>query len=197
MTAVALVDSGGANIGSVRYALARLGVEAPLTDDWNVIRGAERVILPGVGAAGRAMETLQRNGLKERLPALTQPVLGICLGMQLMFDSSEEDDVGCLGILPGRVKQLIGDAAHRIPHMGWNHIERLREHPLLDGLDNNAHAYFVHSYALDCDETTLASATHGRSFAAISGRENFLAAQFHPERSAKTGHQILKNFLRF
>ena len=193
---LALVDSGGANIGSVRYALARLGVETTMTSDWDVIRKSERVILPGVGAAGAAMAVLDRHGLTDRLARLTQPVLGICLGMQLLFDGSDEDNTRCLGVIPGRARLLPRDEARRVPHMGWNALHIKRDHALLDRLPEDAHAYFVHSYAIEDGAHTLATTSHGIDFCAMAGHHNFVAAQFHPERSASTGRIILENFLR-
>lgn len=192
---VALVDSGGANIGSVRYALGRLGVEASLTDDAAAIRQADHVILPGVGAAGAAMRVLRENGLDAVIPTLAQPVLGVCLGMQLLYERSEEDDVACLGVFAGAVRRLAGSDACRIPHMGWNALRVVRDHPLVAGLAEDAHAYFVHSYACDVDTASVAVTDHDRTFSAIVAKDNFMAAQFHPERSAEAGAQILRNFL--
>lgn len=192
---VVLIDSGGANIGSVRYALERLGVEAPLTADADLIRGAGRVILPGVGAAGAAMAMLRDRGLVEVIRSLQQPLLGICLGMQLLFEASEEGDVPCLGLLPGKVTRMRGEEGIRIPHMGWNALTPLAPHPLLDGIDAGAQAYFVHGYCAPVTTDTLATCTHGQTFAAVVGRGNRFGAQFHPERSAGTGARLLRNFL--
>ena len=192
---VVLIDSGGANIGSVRYALERLGVDAPLTADADLIRGADRVILPGVGAAGTAMALLRECGLAEVIRGLQQPLLGICLGMQLLFDASEEGDVSCLGLLPGTVTRLHGGDGIRVPHMGWNALTPLRGHPLLDGIPDGAQAYFVHSYCAPVTADTLATCTHGQTFAAVVGRGNRFGAQFHPERSADVGVRLLQNFL--
>lgn len=192
---VVLIDSGGANIGSVRYALERLGVDAPLTADADVIRGADRVILPGVGAAGTAMALLRQRGLVEVIRGLEQPLLGICLGMQLLFDASEEGDVPCLGLLPGTVTRIRGGEGLRVPHMGWNALTPLREHPLLDGIPEGEQAYFVHGYCAPVTADTLATCTHGQTFAAVVGRGNRFGAQFHPERSAEVGARLLQNFL--
>ncbi len=193
---VAIVDSGGANIGSVRYALQRLGASSELTSSEAVIRAADRVILPGVGAAEAGMQALHRNGMAKVISSLTQPVLGICLGMQLMFESSAEDGgTDCLGIFPGRAERFINTPQRRVPHMGWNQLDRVRQHPLLQGISSNAFAYFVHSYALPVGADTLAQSDYGVPFAAIVQRDNFHAAQFHPERSAAVGAQLLKNFL--
>lgn len=192
---VVLIDSGGANIGSVRYALERLGVDAPLTSDAEVIRGADRVILPGVGAAAAAMALLHDRGLVEVIRGLQQPLLGICLGMQLLFDASEEGGVACLGLLPGTVARLHGGEGIRVPHMGWNGLSPTREHPLLAGIAADAQAYFVHGYCAPVTRDTLATSTHGQTFSAVVGRGNRFGAQFHPERSAEVGARLLRNFL--
>lgn len=192
---VVLIDSGGANIGSVRYALERLGVDAPLTADAEVISGADRVILPGVGAAAAAMALLRERGLVEVIRDLQQPLLGICLGMQLLFDASEEGEVSCLGLLPGKVTRLRGGGGIRVPHMGWNALTPVREHPLLEGIPDGAQAYFVHGYCAPVTADTLATCTHGQTFASVVGRGNRYGAQFHPERSAEVGARLLQNFL--
>jgi len=193
---VAVIDSGGANIGSVCYALERLGVSAALTADIAVIRAAERVILPGVGAAAPAMARLRELGLVDTLRALTQPLLGICLGMQLLFEGSEEGDVACLGLLPGRVRKLQAAPGIRIPHMGWNQLEPCAASPLLDGVEAGDQAYFVHSYAAPVSADCIAACRHGEPFAAMVQRGLIAGAQFHPERSAAVGARILGNFLR-
>lgn len=194
---VVLVDSGGANIGSVRYALQRLGVDAELTSDRKAIESADRVILPGVGAAAPAMATLRAAGLVETLRGLDKPLLGICLGMQLLFESSAEGEVQCLGRLPGRVRKLEAGQGVRIPHMGWNRLRRLSTaSPLLAGIDDGAFAYFVHSYAAPVSADCVASSEHGGAFAAVVQRGRVMGAQFHPERSAATGARLLENFLR-
>lgn len=192
---VALIDSGGANIGSVRYALERLGVRAELTADAERIAGADRVILPGVGTAGAGMARLNQLALVEVVRGLTQPLLRICLGMQLLFEASEECDAPCLGLLPGTVRKLAGSEGIRVPHMGWNALKPLRDDPLLDGIDAGEQAYFVHGYAATVSEDALATATHGSEFAAVVRRGNRWGAQFHPERSASVGARLLENFL--
>jgi len=191
---IAVVDSGGANISSVLHALRRLGAEPVFTADADAIRTAERVILPGVGAAGRAMEVLGKYGLVEVIRALTQPVLGICLGMQLLFESSEEDDAQLLGLIPARLQRLLQTRGLRVPHMGWNAIANLRPDPLTEDLDGNWF-YFVHSFAAPLGEWTLSSATHGAPFSAVVRQGNFLGAQFHPERSAAAGASLLRHFM--
>ena len=192
---VVIVDGGGANIASLNLALQRLGYTGQLSSDPAVIRAASHVILPGVGAARAAMERLQKTGLVSVIPELRQPVLGICLGLQLLFESSEEDDVTCLGILPGRVRRFAPAPERPIPHMGWNQITRKRESPLLDGVPDDSYFYFVHSYAADVSDDTIATTDYGRPFTAVAGRGNFDAAQFHPERSGLLGARILENFL--
>lgn len=193
---VALIDSGGANIGSVRHALARLGAEVVFTADAETIRAADRVILPGVGAAAPAMAKLRASGLIGTLRTLERPLLGICLGMQLLFESSEEGEVECLGLLPGRVTKLAESEGVRVPHMGWNRLEPIRSSTLLDGLPDGAQAYFVHSYAVPIGDDCVAACTHGVRFAAVVQRGRVAGAQFHPERSAAVGARVLENFLR-
>ena len=193
---LAIVDSGGANIASVRFALERLGVQSELTADPVVIRAAERVILPGVGAASEGMKRLQAKGLIDCVRTLKQPVLGVCLGMQLLFEESEEDGgVQTLGLIPGRVALLPDSPGVTVPHMGWNNLAIKRDTPLLRGFDATTRFYFVHSFAGPVNEFTLASCEHGTAFAAVVQRGNFSGVQFHPERSGAAGAQLLKNFL--
>ncbi|MGH8182824.1 MAG: imidazole glycerol phosphate synthase subunit HisH [Rhodanobacteraceae bacterium] len=192
---VVLVDSGGANIGSLQYALRRLGVEAALTSDAGTIRRAERVILPGVGAAAPAMAQLRAAGLIEVLRGLTQPVLGVCLGMQLLCTHSEEGDVDGLGVIDARVHKLDAATGLRVPHMGWNRVDAVAPHPLFAGEAGSGWAYFVHSYAVPMCRDTLATCEHGAPFSAAIGRDNFMGVQYHPERSAALGLAVLRNFL--
>ncbi len=191
---IAVVDSGGANIASVLHALRRLGVDPKFTDDPAEIRQADRVILPGVGAAGRAMEVLDEHGLIPVIQSLQQPVLGICLGMQLLFESSEEDDARLLGLIPGRLTRLEEIDGLRVPHMGWNAITNQAPDTLTEPLDG-MWFYFVHSFAAPVSEWTLSTSTHGTDFSAIVRKGNFYGAQFHPERSAKAGARLLRGFL--
>ena len=191
---VVVVDSGGANISSVLHALRRLGAEPDFTSDANIISKADRVILPGVGAAGRAMDVLRSHALTDVLRGLTQPVLGICLGMQLLFESSEEDDADLLGLIPARLEKLDGTRGLRVPHMGWNAIENQQADPLISELDRKWF-YFVHSYAAPLGSWTLSTSTHGSKLSAIVRQNNFYGAQFHPERSATAGAQFLRGFL--
>lgn len=192
---LAIIDSGGANINSVRHALRRLGTEPVFTADATTIRNADRVILPGVGAAGAAMSRLRELDLLDCIRELRQPVLGICLGMQLLFERSDEDAVACLGIIPGKLQKMQAADGLRVPHMGWNTTKAVRQDPLLNGLPEDPWFYFVHSYSAPTGESTLATCTHGKPFAAIVRQQNFYGAQFHPERSARYGARLLSNFL--
>jgi glutamine amidotransferase len=190
---VVLVDAGGTNIGSMRYALRRLGVDACVSDDASKIQSATHVILPGVGAAAPGMKRLRDAGLVDVMCALEQPVLGVCLGMQLLFEHSEEGDTECLGVVPGRVQRL-ADHRVRVPHMGWNTTTVEKENHVLDKTDEG-YAYYVHSYAAPLGDFTVAISTHGETFSAMIQRRNFFGAQFHPERSASLGAKVLQNFL--
>lgn len=193
--AVVVIDAGGANLGSVRYALERLGARPRIASDADGLHGAERVILPGVGAAAPAMRLLRERGFAEALPALDVPLLGICLGMQLLFEHSEEGDVDCLGLLPGVVRHLRPAPGLRVPHMGWNRLRARLASPLLAGIDDGAWAYFVHGYAVEPGADCVADASHGSALAAVVERGRVAGAQFHPERSAATGARLLRNFL--
>jgi imidazole glycerol-phosphate synthase subunit HisH len=192
---VVLVDACGGNTGSVSYALQRLGIAAPLTSDAALIRAATHVILPGVGAAAPGMQRLHEAGLVEVIRDLTQPVLGVCLGMQLMFEGSEEGDTTCLGIIPGQVRRFPRQDGVRVPHMGWNRLDIDCDSNLFAGLAERPYVYFVHSYAAPVTNDTLASTDHGGRFAALVRHRNFHGMQFHPERSGAAGAQLLKNFL--
>jgi len=195
MPKVVLIDAGGTNIGSVRYALQRLGVDAPLSSDADEIRAATHVILPGVGAAAPGMARLRETGLVDVVRGLAQPVLGVCLGMQLLFDHSEESDTTCLGLVPASLRLFAKSDRLRVPHMGWNSLQVERSNPLLKGIDTGAFAYFVHSYAAPVGDYTLASCDYGGAFSAVVQRGNFYGAQFHPERSASVGARLLQNFI--
>jgi imidazole glycerol-phosphate synthase subunit HisH len=193
---LAIIDSGGANIASLQMAVERLGVPADLTTDPERLRSASHVILPGVGAAADCMGRLRQAGLVDTIRELKQPLLGICVGMQLLFESSEEGDVPCLGLLPGRVQRLPHRAGLPVPHMGWNQLEFNRSTALLNDIAAGDYVYFVHSYAAPLGEATLATTTYGDPFTAVVQRDNVYGAQFHPERSARIGAQLLRNFLR-
>jgi glutamine amidotransferase len=191
-----IIDSGGANLASLQFAFERLGAKTRVSAEAAEITSAARVILPGVGSAGDAMTRLRKNGVADLLPSLTQPVLGICLGMQLLFERSEEGNTDCLGILPDEVKRLQPAQGRPVPHMGWNQLSPLREDPLLEGISADDYVYFVHSFAVRVSDMTLASADYGSALSAIVRRGNFWGTQFHPERSAQTGARVLANFLR-
>jgi glutamine amidotransferase len=192
---VVIVANGGANIASLQFALERLEVTAALSADFGRIRAATHVILPGVGAAADAMARLKRDRLDELLPELRQPVLGICLGMQLLFEVSDEGQTRCLGIIPGRATRFAEAPGRPVPHIGWNTLDLMRPSPLFAGIEAGSYAYFVHSYALPLSEGTVASTDYGCPFTACVQRDNFFGTQFHPERSAALGARVLNNFL--
>ena len=195
MIRLAIIDSGGANIASLRFAIERLGIDSQVTTDAMTVRAATHVMLPGVGAAADCMERLRSANLIETIRSLRQPLLGVCVGMQLLFESSEEGNVACLGLLPGRVQRFADREGLPVPHMGWNQIEFARPSPLLDDVASGDHMYFVHSYCAPVNESTVATTTYGEPFAAIVRRGNVFGAQFHPERSARAGSLVLRNFL--
>jgi len=192
---VVIVANGGANIASLQFALQRLEAASVVSADAAQIRAASHVILPGVGAAADAMSRLRGNRLDSLIPTLQQPVLGICLGMQLLYEASQEGDARCLGIIPGRAALLERSADRPVPHMGWNTLEIRRPCALLEGLADGDYAYFVHSYALGVSAATVASTGYGAPFSACVQWRNFYGAQFHPERSAAVGARLLGNFL--
>lgn len=195
MSGLVIIDSGGANLGSVRSALQRLGVDATVTLDADAIRNADRLILPGVGAAAPIMQRLRDSGIADLLRELRTPLLGICVGMQVLFERSAEGDTACLGLLPGTVQKVAAQPNARVPHMGWNRLRRERESSLLDNIDDGAYAYFVHSYAAPVDDVCTASVEHGKCYAALVQHGHIAGVQFHPERSAETGARLLRNFL--
>lgn len=189
---LAVVDLGCGNLGSVAIALDRLGAEYSVTTDPDAISAAERVILPGVGAAGYAAERIGALGLREPLRNLTQPVLGICLGMQLLFEGSEEDGAECLGVIPGSIRRLDPAPGIRVPHMGWSKLELRGEVP---GLRDGDYVYFAHSFAAEPGPHAVAIAHHGREVPAVVRHRNFTGAQFHPERSGEAGTRFLSSFV--
>ena len=191
---IAIIDYDTGNLCSVVNALGRLGAEYTVTSDPNTIRAADRVLLPGVGEAHMAMAKLRERGLTEVIPSLTQPVLGICIGLQLMCAHSEESDTPCMGIFPNRVRKFpAGDL--KVPHMGWNTIEQLRS-PLFRDLAEGTYVYYVHSYAPELGADTIATTTYGITFSGAIARDNFFGTQFHPEKSGRAGEIILQNFLK-
>ncbi len=195
--AVAVIDSGVANLESVMGALRRLQADAVTTSDAAAISKASHVILPGVGAAAPAMKKLHDKNLVEVIRNLKQPVLGICLGMQLLFGHMDESEgVDGLGLIKGTVTLLPSTPNNPVPHMGWNNLMiKQPAHPLLRNVPDNSFVYFVHSYAAPVSEATLAATNYGTDFTAMAARDNFHGCQFHPERSSAVGSQILKNFL--
>ena len=192
---VGLVDAGGANLGSVRYALERLGVAVRMVREPAGLEGASRVILPGVSTAARVMGRLHELGLVQTLRTLEAPLLGVCVGMQLLFELSEEDDTPCLGLLPGKVAKLPLRPGIRVPHMGWNQLRSQRADAITTGIADGDYAYFVHSYAAPVTADCVLATEHGVVFASAVRRGQVMGAQFHPERSAAAGATILRNFL--
>lgn len=200
MADVVIIDSGGANLASLGFALTRLGARAEVSVDVDRIRRASHVLLPGVGAAHDTMARLRQHGLDRLIPALRQPVLGICLGMQLLFESSEEAAAGSthtttLRVVPGRVARMQGSPTRPVPHMGWNQLEPAKTDPLFEGIEAGAYVYFVHSFAAPVTADTLATSDYEGRFCAAVRRGNFRGVQFHPERSAGVGARLIANFI--
>jgi glutamine amidotransferase len=187
-----IVDVGCGNIGSVGIAFERFGLTPRISDDPSVIAGADKVILPGVGAAGYAMREIRARGLTIVLRGLEQPVLGICLGMQILFEQSEEEDTACLGLIPARVRRLAVAPDRPVPHMGWSRLDMPHK---AFGLTSGDYVYFAHSYACDDGYWTVASADYGRRIPAVVRQYNYVGAQFHPERSGPAGARFLESFL--
>ena len=195
MSTVTLVSYGAGNVASVQFALERLGATVRLTADPAEVAAADRLILPGVGAAGYAMARLRALNLVEPIRAFRRPLLGVCLGQQLLFETSEEGDAALLGLIPGTVRRLEPAADRPVPHMGWSRLTLARPDPLLEGIADGAYAYFVHSYACPDGPATLARADYGGPVPAVVRHANRWGCQFHPERSADVGARILRNFL--
>ena len=189
---IAIIDYGAGNVQSVLFALERLGFEGIVTNDWNTIKKADKVIFPGVGEASSAMKMLQESGLDVLIPTLKQPVLGICLGMQLMCKYSEEGNTNGLGIFDVNVVKFSNEV--KVPQMGWNTIYNLKT-PLFEGIKENEFMYLVHSYYASLSENTIATTNYELEYSTALQRENFFGVQFHPEKSGIFGEQILKNFL--
>ena len=196
---IVIVNTGCANISSVRFALERLGVEVDVSDDVKVIKSADKVFLPGVGTAAAAMASIKQKALVDTLQTLIQPVLGVCLGMQLMVETSAEGgfqgagNIDCLNLMPGHVARMESKGV-RLPHMGWNTVAH-KEESLFKGIPQDTYFYFVHSFAVPEYEHTLASCTYGNTFSAAINKDNFYGVQFHPERSGEAGAQLLTNFV--
>ncbi len=192
-----IIGGCGANLASLRFALQRLGVDVPVTEDPERALRASHVILPGVGAAKPAMARLRDAGFVDVVPKLKVPVLGICLGMQLLFSDSDEEDTPCLGVIEGRVCLLPQSPELPVPQMGWNRLRFRGDSALLRGVENGAYAYFVHSYAAPEGPYARAVTDYGGAFCAVVEQDNFFGTQFHPERSSSVGARILRNFLGF
>jgi len=186
---IAIVKACGNNFASIQFALERLNKESVVTNDAEVIRSATQVILPGVGYADKAMKRLTELGLCEVIKGLKQPVLGICLGMQLLYENSEEGDVTCLGVIPGKIKKMISNNGQTLPHMGWNTLDDATS----DGAD---YVYFVHSYCAPINKYTTATTMYTEKFTSIVTRKNYVGMQFHPERSGAYGEELLRQFLK-
>lgn len=193
---IAIVDTGGANLASVKNAFLRLGADSELTSSWTEIERADRVILPGVGAAPDCMARLDANQVTQRLSTLTKPVLGICLGMQILYEWSEEGGTKGLGILPGKVRKIEAAPGKPVPHMGWNQVRVLRDTPLFQGIPDGENFYFVHSFKAEDSKSDLAFTEYGgERIPAAAAKGRFLGVQFHPERSGSMGARLLRNFL--
>jgi glutamine amidotransferase len=194
---IVIVNTGCANISSVKFAVERLGKQVIVSDDIQVIKAADKVFLPGVGSANAAMASIEKKKLISCIKGLTQPVLGICLGMQLMVEKSAEslsDNTPCLSLMPGQVKRMqVVDL--RLPHMGWNTVTAIGNAPLFKGIDANSYFYFVHSFAVAISDLTMASCHYGMDFSAAIHKDNFFGVQFHPERSSDAGAKLLRNFI--
>ncbi len=189
---IAIIEGCGNNVASLQFALERLGVDSQLTADPEVIKQASHVILPGVGHAQYAMQKLNACGLVEVIRNLKQPVLGICLGMQLLYEASAESDLPCLGIIPGKIQRLPQKLGYSIPHMGWNNLNITST----TSLANKSYVYFVHSYAAPITAHTVAVTHYTAAFTAMVHYRNFIGMQFHPERSGAAGEKLLMNFIR-
>lgn len=194
MNNTVIIKYNAGNIRSVLFALERIGVEAVVTDDHDLIRSADRVIFPGVGEASSAMRYLRKKGLDQLIPSLTQPVLGICLGMQLMCRFSEENNTDALGVFDRKVIRFSANEGLKVPQIGWNTIEGLQS-PLLAGIPEKSYVYFVHGYYVEAAPETIATTHYGLNYSAAIHKNNFYAVQFHPEKSGEIGERILKNFM--
>jgi len=193
---IAIIKYNAGNVQSVQYALQRLGYDAVVTDVHSEIRSADKVIFPGVGNANSAMQSLKENDLDKVIIQLTQPVLGICVGMQLLCTHSEENDTNCLGIIDLKVKKFTtNERSFKIPQMGWNNIYNLKS-VLLEGVKENAFVYYVHSYYAEYGNETVASTDYIIPYSAVIQKNNFYGVQFHAEKSAEVGDRILMNFLK-
>lgn len=191
---VAIIKYNAGNVASVMYALDRIGVKYIWTDNEQQLRSAEKIIFPGVGEASTAMSYLREKGLDQLIPTLKQPVLATCIGMQLLCKSSEENDTSCLGVFDVAIKRFQSNT-HKIPHVGWNQVQFLVEHPLLEGMQAEEFMYFVHSFYAPLGPLTMASCDYIQPFSAMLQKDNFFAAQFHTEISGQAGQTLLHNFI--
>ena len=192
---VAVVRLGVGNTASVVFALERAGANVVLTEDAAVIAGVERVVLPGVAAAGHAMDRMRTLGLVDTLRSFERPLLGVCLGQQLLYEDSEEDDALTLGRIEGRVRRLPSTPEMPVPHMGWNRLDKRADDPLLDGVPDGSYVYFAHSFICPTGPATVASTDYGGAFSAVVRRGQAWGCQFHPERSSAAGARVLRNFM--
>ncbi|MCC5940828.1 MAG: imidazole glycerol phosphate synthase subunit HisH [Balneolaceae bacterium] len=191
---IGIIKYKAGNLASVENALARLGAEYFVSNNSEELDKADAIIFPGVGHAAAAMDDLRAKDLDVWIKNTKKPVLGICLGMQLLFESSEEGDCKTLGIIPGRLKKFDSSQA-KVPHMGWNQFNPLIDHPLITGIGNKQFLYYVHGYYAPTNEFTLASCNYIKDFAAVVAKDNFMGVQFHPEKSGQVGSLLLQNFL--
>ena len=191
---VAIIDSIGSNLASLKFALDRIKINFIVTNEVTQIRNSSHIILPGVGAAKNAMNKLSQQEIIETITTLSQPTLGICLGMQIFMEHSEEDDTSCLGVFGDSCKLFENQENYPVPHMGWNTIELESSSNLSTGINSGTHFYFVHSYYVPLNSQTIASTTYSRKFSSIIQKDNFVGTQFHPEKSGEQGSILLKNF---
>ena len=191
---VAIIDSIGSNLASLKFALDRIKVNFIVTNEVKQIRNSSHIILPGVGAAKNAMNKLSQQEIIETITTLSQPTLGICLGMQIFMEHSEEDDTSCLGVFGDSCKLFENQENYPVPHMGWNTIELESSSNLSKGINSGTHFYFVHSYYVPLNSQTIASTTYSKKFSSIIQKDNFVGTQFHPEKSGEQGSILLKNF---
>lgn len=190
---IVIIDYGGGNIQSVKFAFQRLGIEPILSNNAEIIKSADKIVFPGVGEASTAMKAIKSNNLDDLIPELKQPFLGICLGMQLLCSSTEENNTNCLNIFPIKVKKF--EPILKVPHMGWNNIN-ISGKGLFENIESKEYVYFIHSYYVPANKYSIANTNYIENFSAAINKNNFYACQFHPEKSGKTGEKILKNFLK-
>jgi len=189
----AIIDYNTGNLFSLTSSLDRIGVQYQITSSPETILCAESVILPGVGEASNAMSALRERGLDRVIPLVKSPILGICIGMQVLCKESEEGEAICLGIFPNKVRRLVGSCL-KVPHMGWNSVEKT-DSPLFKNIQDGTYFYFVHSFAPECGSFTIATTNYGGEFSSALSKENFFGTQFHPEKSGSAGERILENFV--